>query len=85
MEPLNLYLISQSHNPTWDTYDSAVVAAYSEDGARAIHPNGEFLSNRPLSCRYNAWARPEYVTVEYLGVAAANVKEGVICSSFNAG
>ena len=37
---MNLYLISQTQNQTYDTYDSAVVAAESEDHARAIHPSG---------------------------------------------
>lgn len=37
---MNLYLISQTQNQTYDTYDSAVVAAESEQHARAIHPSG---------------------------------------------
>ena len=37
---MNLYLISQTQNQTYDTYDSAVVAAESEEHARAIHPSG---------------------------------------------
>lgn len=36
---MNLYLISQDINNNYDTYDAAVVAAESEDDARAIHPS----------------------------------------------
>jgi len=36
---MNLYLISQTQNRNYDTYDSAVVAAESEEHARAIHPS----------------------------------------------
>ena len=35
---MNLYLISQSVNNEYDTYDSAVVAAESEEDATKIHP-----------------------------------------------
>lgn len=38
---MNLYLISQTENLTYDTYDSAVVAAESEAQARDIHPSGK--------------------------------------------
>ena len=36
---MNLYRIWQGQNCSYDTYDSAVVAAESEDGARLIHPS----------------------------------------------
>jgi hypothetical protein len=35
---MNLYKISQNSNNDYDTYDSAIVAAESEDAARRIHP-----------------------------------------------
>lgn len=35
---LNLYLISQTVNNDYDTFDSAVVAARDEEDARSIHP-----------------------------------------------
>ena len=35
---MNLYLISQNRNNGYDTYDSAVVAAESEEKARMIRP-----------------------------------------------
>lgn len=40
---LNLYLISQTVNNDYDTFDSAVVAAYDEEDARSIHPISSWL------------------------------------------
>ena len=37
---LKLYRISQAVNTEYDTYDSAVVVAESEDAAMEIHPDG---------------------------------------------
>jgi hypothetical protein len=74
---MNLYLISQNVNTGSDTYDSAVVAALSEDDARAIHPS-----------KYEAqetWCDKENVTVKLIGTATTGIKAGVICASFNAG
>ncbi len=93
---MKLFLISQSENHGWDTYDSAVVAAKDEQAARNTHPsdyvdgwNGHIW----YSCGYNgeireshsgSWVRnPEVVQVEYL--AEYDGEAGVICASFNAG
>lgn len=78
---LKLWLISQDDNTGYDTYDSAVVAAYTEDEARQINPEGEW--NRVWS----SWCKtPEQVTVEYLGIATTMcMKPGIVLSSFNAG
>ena len=38
---MNLYLLTQDVNMGWDTYDSAIVCAESEEEAVKIHPNGE--------------------------------------------
>jgi len=77
---MNLYLISQEVNNRYDTYDSAVVAAESEDAARSIHPSksdwdGEYEEE---------WCAKENVTVRLIGTAEDGVS-GVICASFNAG
>jgi hypothetical protein len=36
---MNIYRISQNINDRYDTYDSAVVCAETEDEARKIHPS----------------------------------------------
>ncbi len=41
---MNLYLISQSINNDYDTYDLAAVAAENEQDARRIHPS-EFVTH----------------------------------------
>jgi len=77
---MKLWLISQDSNNGYDTYDSAVVAANSEDEARLINPDGDWES------RWSAWCdRPDQVTVEYIGDAKINTEAGIILSSFNAG
>jgi hypothetical protein len=98
---MNLYKISQEKNCGYDTYDSAVVAAKSEDEARLIHPGwyestSEVLTDgtwyRPWT--YNGrthvnkgtWAEfPSDVVVEFLGQAAEGIQPGTIVASFNAG
>ena len=95
-----IYLISQSVNNEYDTYDSAVVIAESPEEAKKIHPNENYdyeehkESNPYLEDKsryekadqdYGTWARKEFVKVEYLGIADKNKKKGVVCASFNAG
>ena len=83
---MKLYLISQSVNNDYDTYDSAVVAASNEDEARNMSPS----SGCPVIWideeeYYSVWCyKPEQVKVEYLGESIDNFK-GVVCASFNAG
>jgi hypothetical protein len=81
---LNLYLLSQGQNNDYDTYDSCVVAARTEEEARRIHPDGD---NPELwTKRYPTWAScPENVAVELIGVATDRIFTGVMCASFNAG
>ncbi len=80
---MKLYLISQDVLNGYDTYDSAVVAAPDEQTAQSIHPAGWATKLSPLDDR---WVRdPGQVKVMYLGVADPEVREGVICASFNAG
>lgn len=80
---LKLYLIMQSENTGYDTYDSAVVVAKNEEIARNTYPgtgNQIDWTEEP----YCWCSRPENVEVRYLG-DAVNLNPGVICASFNAG
>ena len=76
---MNLYVISQYKNNDYDTYDSAVVAAVSEDDARLIHPSGREWDH------YTWVKKPSDVQVRLIGKAIAGTEAGVICASFNAG
>ena len=81
---MNLYLISQTDNTGYDTYDSAVVCASSAEEARFIHParwmTGAWWEEEEDDC----WAKPHRVSVLLIG-KAHDAKPGVICASFNAG
>ena len=76
---MKLWIISQDVNNDYDTFDSAVVAAETEEEARNINPAGAWGDS------WTGWATdPSQVTVEYLGVADRDIS-GVILASFNAG
>jgi len=94
---MKLYLISQNVNNGYDTFDSAVVAAESEQEARETFPdnNSEWRTyeldedgfwvdedgENPMEWAENA----SQVSVKYLGEAAEGTQSGVILASFNAG
>ncbi len=81
---MKLFHISQTYSNDYDTFDSAVVAADSEDEARNLHPRGAVITDWTDASM--DWAtRPEQVVVKYLGEAAPGVVRGVVCASFNAG
>jgi hypothetical protein len=86
---MNLYLISQSDNSGYDTYDSAVVCASNEDEARNMSPStGEPMDwASPSKYYFSNWvSRADRVCVELLGPATSDqTVAGVICASFNAG
>lgn len=78
---MKLYLISQDENDGYDTYDSAVVCAGSEDEARKINPDyGEWGRN------YGSWcSSPDKVTVRHIGEAVEGMEPGIVLASFHAG
>lgn len=79
---MKLWYIYQNKNNGYDTYDSAVVAAETEEQARAIHPSDNDWADTHYSC----WAdKPEQVGARLLGEALPNTVAGIICASFNAG
>jgi len=82
---MKLYKLSQNENSGYDTYDSAVVAAESENDARMIHPGPwhEDWDGREENC--GDWCDTEFVKVDYLGEAKEDTISGVIVASFNAG
>ena len=79
---MNLYLISQTDNATYDSYRSAVVAAKSEAAARLVHPDG---SGRKLTDdREASWVTdPKLVAATWVGVAKPGTESGtVVCADF---
>lgn len=91
-----LYKISQTKNNNYDTYDSAIVIANSEEEAKKIHPSGVYYwkENKWVSwddCDYDEgydWTSPDNVVCRlisvYVVVELLN-ENPVICSSYNAG
>lgn len=86
---MNLYLISQTINENWGTYDSAVVVAPSMEEARKMHPSSGKDITKPQEylCPQTNWVTdPIDVRIIYLGLSFHDYKSGtIICSSFNAG
>jgi len=82
-----LYLIKQEVNCDYDTYDSAVVIAGSEEEARTIHPDGSRWGTTGWSgwMADGSWCNPEDVTVQLIGTALPGSPCGVVVKSFNAG
>ena len=81
---MNLYLVSQTINENYDTYDSFVVAANTPEEARSIHPNGQPIDSKAI--RYGDWTAAENTTAKVIGVAVDGTEAGVIfIASFNAG
>jgi len=80
---MNLYYLSQDDERGYDTYDSCIVAAESEEAARQIRPGGEWEDTYTYS---STWARkPERVKVELIGTAVEGTVAGIVLASFNAG
>lgn len=96
---MKLWRISQSVNNNWDTFDSAVVAAETEEEARCTYPskygdndtrwNGSkwlrhLEDGRVLYGSTSCWTAPEYVSVEFLADGYEG-PAGTVVASFNAG
>lgn len=81
---LHLWLLEQDHVSGYDTYDSCVVVAPSEETARAMLPSGYAYDPEDPDYMGSSWCAPEHIKVTYLGPASADAP-GVVCASFNAG
>jgi len=80
---MKLFLLTQDANGGYDTYDSCVVSAESEEDAKKMNPNGGETTNKDED--YGTWTTLKNVDVEYIGEAKEGSEPEVICSSFNAG
>lgn len=92
-----IFLISQTENDDYDTYDAAIVIAPDEDWARTMHPAGSdrYPDYDPWGMAISMWASsPGKVKVERIGEYIPTDKEKedldalqprFILKSFNAG
>ena len=81
---MKLWRISQTVNNDCDTYDSAIVAATTEDDAKNMRPNATEFTDEEHPF-FSSWCELKDVEVEYLGNAAKHIKRGVILASYRAG
>lgn len=94
---MNLYLLTQTVNTDYDTYDVCVVAAATLAEAHRTHPGPYYVWAENVGWRWRdrsdlvtmrdtTWA-PELrqIKVRLLGKAAPDVEAGVVCASFHAG
>lgn len=81
---MNLYLISQNVSNDYDTYDSVIVCAETENDARMIHPD-EYDDWDGEDEEFSSWCAAKDVEVKIIGAAANNLKKGVVLASYNAG
>ena len=83
---MKLFLISQSENDNYGTYDSAVVCAPDEDIARLMDPGDESGKPFDFGRQFSPWcSSADKVTVQLIGDAVPGLPQGVLCASFNAG
>lgn len=84
---MKLWCVHQEKNRGYDTFDSFVVAAETQDEARLYHPLRSRLDpDDPMwSEHYNCWCHHRHVSVEYLGEARPGHPPGIVIASFNAG
>lgn len=87
---MKLWVISQEENKGYDTFDSAVVAAETEDEAKKTHPWVRSEWDDDSDNFWIEYARtwvetPEQVKARYLGEAVAGTEAGVVVASFHAG
>ena len=82
---MKLYLLTQDANQSEGSFESCVVVAEDEEGARNVHPFGDWD-------RVDVWTyNPEEVDVTYLGEAREDLEKAgfalkvnnVICGSFS--
>jgi len=80
---MKLYLLTQSANRGYDTYDSLVVCANSESEAKGIRPDKKKRSD-DLTYTWRAF-KVEDVECKEIWLDNWDIEKWVILSSFNAG
>ena len=92
---MNLYLLTQEEMRGYDTYDSCVVCAESEEEAQKIVPSccHQYIAGIlcdeegvPETEDFAPWAiHQDRVKVKLIGIADPSVEKGVVIASYNAG
>ena len=75
---MKLYRIWQEVNNDYDTFDSAVVAAYDEEDARSINPIGILDDdNEPVRLAYTQQELKEDECIDDMSICAWTTRENV--------
>lgn len=91
MPRLYLYKISQDVNTNYDTYDSVVVIADSEESARRMVPSYDntiidIADKEKAFYIKEVWTNdPTKVQVKLVGLALLDALPGIVLASYNAG
>lgn len=86
---MNIYKLSQNINNSYDTYDSMIVVAETEQQAKLLHPDmlrfPEFKGCWDF-CGWISLDQIDFIQIELVGIAITTfMTPCVICASFNAG
>lgn len=92
---LSLYLLTQRGIISDDTYDSCLVCAESEDAAKRIHPDTDYIwrdgegwiwKDRGYKHDGAEWPnRLENIRCKLIGTAQEGIEKGVVIASYNVG
>jgi len=83
---MNLYLLTHDKELGFDAYVSAVVCAKSEEEAKTIHPSGSAIIVGTAIEEWDEWLEnTEDIKAELIGIAADNIKKGVVHYYFHHG
>jgi hypothetical protein len=81
---MKLYLISQTVNDGYDTYDKAIVCASNKKEAVNIHPNGERYNPLSWEQRVSWVCDKKDIKIKLVGTTKRK-KAGVVLASCRAG
>lgn len=84
---LKLYLVSQSVNLGYATYDAIIVVAYNSSAAKKINPEDLIYVKGDTKWGDYGWAEnPSQCQARCIGTASLSMKNNtVVLASFNAG
>ena len=86
---MNIYLVGQSVNEGYDTYDNFVVVCENENDAAFTRPDycdgDEQWDGKIKTTFLETWCDAKDVIVKLIGTTDLFDKKQVICASFNAG
>ena len=81
---MKLYLLTQTANVNYGTYDSMIVAAENLNEAKHIHPEGN-LNWDGKTTDWESWCDIKYVECKLIAKNCIYKTKRIVLTSFNAG